>query len=140
MAYGGFLVKVGEYIIPQKFIKADSYKAYVNMQDIDDYTDANGYLHRNAVELKALKVEFDVRAMLTGSENGLEELMSNIRNSYTNSRGRECIITAFIPEYNDYVTQKGYLADFQPQIYGTYGGELHYSSFHMSFIGGVYND
>lgn len=137
MAYGGFLIKVGEYIIPQKFIKADTYKAYVNMQDIDDYTDANGYLHRNAVELKALKVEFDVRAMLTGNE--LEELMSNIRSNYTSARGRECIITAFIPEYNDYVTQKGYLADFQPQIYGTYGGEIHYSSFRMSFIGGVYN-
>lgn len=137
MAYGGFLVKVGEYIIPQKFIKADTYKAYTNMQDVDAYPDGNGYLHRNAVELKALKVEFDVRAMLTGSE--LEELMSNIRNSYTNSRGRECIITAFIPELNDYVTQKGYLADFQPQIYGTYGGEIHYSSFRMAFIGGVYD-
>ena len=35
------------------------------MQDVDDYTDANGYLHRNAVELKALKVEFETRAMLT---------------------------------------------------------------------------
>lgn len=34
----------------------------MNMQDVDDYTDANGYLHRNAVELK---VEFETRAMLT---------------------------------------------------------------------------
>ena len=86
MAYGGYLFKVGEYTVPQKFIKADTYKAYVNMQDIDDYPDANGYLHRNAVELKAVKIEFDVRAMLTGSE--LEELMSNIRNNYTSARGR----------------------------------------------------
>ena len=137
MAYGGFLVKVGEYIVPQKFIKADTYKPYVNMQDIDDYTDANGYLHRNAAELKAVKIEFDVRAMLTSSE--LEELMSNIRNNYTSARGRECIITAYIPVNIDYVTQKGYLADFQLQIYGTYGGEIHYSSFRMSFIGGVYD-
>lgn len=137
MAYGGYLFKVGEYIIPQKFIKADSYKTYVNMQDIDDYTDANGYLHRNVVELKVVKIEFDVRAMLTGSE--LEELMSNIRNNYTSARGRECIITAYIPEYNDYVTQKGYLADFQPRIYGTYGGVIRYSSFRMAFIGGVYD-
>ena len=128
MAYGGYLFKVGEYIVPQKFIKADTYKAYVNMQDVDDYPDANGYLHRNAVELKALKIEFDVRAMLTNDELG--EL---------SARCRECISTAFIPEYNDYVTQKGYLADFQPQIYGTYGGEIHYSSFRMAFIGGVYD-
>ena len=48
-------------------------------------------------------------------------------------------ITLVVDEYNDYVTQKGYLADFQPQIYGTYGGEIHYSSFRMAFIGGVYD-
>ena len=137
MAYNGYLLKIGEYIIPHKYFKANSYKSYVNMQDIDDYTDANGYLHRNAVELKALKVEFDVPAMLTDEQ--LNDLLSNIRNSYTSIAGRECIITAYIPELHDYVTQKGYLADFQPQIYGTYGGVIRYSSFRMTFIGGVYN-
>lgn len=137
MAYNGFLLKIGDYIIPHKYFKANSYKPYVNMQDVDAYTDANGYLHRNAVELKALKVEFDVPAMLTDEQ--FKDLMSNIRSNYTNATGRECIITAYIPELHDYVTQKGYLADFQPQIYGTYGGVIRYNSFRMAFIGGVYD-
>ena len=52
MAYSGWLLKIGNYIVPMSFMKAESYSPYVNMQDLDDYTDANGYLHRNAVELK----------------------------------------------------------------------------------------
>ena len=61
-------------------MKAESYKAYVNMQDVDDYTDANGYLHRNAVELKVAKIEFETPEMLSDTE--FRELMSNIQKGY----------------------------------------------------------
>lgn len=138
MAYNGFLIKIGDYTIPDGLIKADSYSAYANMQDTDDYTDANGYEHRNAVELKALKVEFETKAMLTNET--FEVLMSNIRNNFTNSQERGCYITAYIPEYDDYVTQYGYMADFQPTIYGTYGNVIRYDSIRFAFIGGVYGD
>ena len=139
MAYNGYLVKIGDYVIPaKKFIRADSYSAYVNMQDVDPYTDANGYLHREAVDLKALKVEFETPAMLTNME--FAKFMSKIRENYINSKSRSVLITAYIPEYDDYVTQTGYLADFTPQIYGTYGGVIHYNTIRFAFIGGVAND
>lgn len=138
MSYSGFLLKVGDYIIPaDKYIKADSYSPYVNMQDLDDYTDANGYLHRNAVELKAAKVEFETPAMLTNTE--FSELMANIRENFTVPKSRQCIITAYIPEYDDYVTQTAYLADFTPQIYSTAGGIIRYNPVRLAFIGGVYD-
>lgn len=71
--YADWLVKIGTgegaYTIPSnRFIAADSYKAYANMQDLDPWTDADGYLHRNAVRLKALKVEFETPAMLTDDD------------------------------------------------------------------------
>lgn len=139
MAYKGYLIKVGDYKIPaNKFIKADSYSPYVNMQDLDPWTDANGYLHRNAVDLKALKVEFETPAMLTNYD--LEEFLSNIRRNYTDSTARECMVEAYIPEYNDYVTQKCYLADFTPQIYSSYGGVLRYNPIRFAFIGGLADD
>lgn len=138
MAYNGWLLKIGNYTIPQRYIKADSYSAYVNMQDVDDYTDADGYLHRDAVELKAEKIEFETPAMLTNVE--FSELMKNIQANYTITKARQCVITAYIPEYDDYVTQTGYLADFQPQIYGTYGGVIHYNPIRLAFIGGVASD
>ena len=137
--YQGYLIKVGDYTIPaNNFIKADSYLPYVNMQDLDPWTDADGYLHRNAVELKAMKIEFETPALLTNEE--FEELMSNIRRNYTNATARECIVEAFIPEYNDYVTQKCYLADFTPQIYSSYDGILRYNPIRFAFIGGLAND
>lgn len=138
MAYSNFLLKIGSYEFPQRYMKADSYSAYVNMQDVDPYTDANGYLHREAVELKALKVEFETVAMLTNSE--FANIMSKIKQNYTEEKSRKVMITAYIPEYDDYVTQTGYLADFTPQIYGTYGGVIHYNPIRLAFIGGVADD
>ncbi len=143
MAYNGWLIKIGEpdeekgYKIPMKYIKAESYSVYVNMQDLDNWTDANGYLHRNAVELKALKVEFETPAMFTNLD--FVNLMTNIRSNFLNKRARECYITAYIPEYDDYVTQLGYMADFTPQIYGNYGGIIRYNPVHLTFIGGIYD-
>lgn len=136
MAYNGYLIKVGDYTIPaNKFIKADSYLPYINMQDLEPWTDANGYVHRNPVSLKAMKVEFETPAMLTNTQ--FEELMSNIRENYTSSKGRECNVTAYIPETNAYVTQKCYLADFTPQIYGVFDGVIYYNPIRFAFIGGV---
>lgn len=138
MAYSGYLIKIGEYIIPDKFIKAESYSAYVNMQDVDDYTDANGYEHRNAVELKAEKIEFETPAMLTNKT--FTELMGNIRANYVNATERGVYITAYIPEYDDYITQYGYLADFEPTIYGVFKSTIKYNSIRLAFIGGVADD
>lgn len=138
MAYSNFLLKIGSYEFPQRYMKADSYSAYVNMQDVDPYTDADGYLHREAVDLKALKVEFETPAMITNVE--LANIIGKIKDNYLEQKSRKVLITAYIPEYDDYVTQTGYLADFTPQIYGTYGGVIHYNPIRFAFIGGVAND
>lgn len=137
MAYAGYLVKIGDYTIPLSMIKADSYYAYVNMQDYEPWTDAKGYLHRDAVDLKALKVEFDTRAMLNHTE--FATLMSNIAAEFITGKesGRECNITAYIPEYDDYVTQRGYMADFKPQMYLASSTEIRYEPCRLAFIGGV---
>ena len=138
MAYAGYLIKVGEYEIPtDKFIKAGTYSPYVNMQVIDPYNDGNGYEHIDAVELKALKVEFDTPAMLTNTE--FAEFMSNIRANYIEAISRKCTVTAYIPEYDDYVTQTAYMADFKPSIYNIDGNVIHYNSIRFAFIGGVYD-
>lgn len=138
MAYNGWLIKIGDYTIPSnKFIRAESYSAYANMQVIDEYTDANGYLHYEGVELKAIKIEFETPAMLTNKE--FSEFTSNIWKNITNRNERRCIITAYIPEYDEYMTQTGYWADFTPQMYITANGIIKYNPCRMAFIGGVYN-
>lgn len=138
MAYSGFLLKIGDWLFPDDLINLNNYSAYVNMQDVDPWTDENGELHRNPIDLKALKVEFETKNMLTSTE--FAEIMRNIRANYVSEKGRSCYITAYIPEYDDYVTQLGYLADFQPQIYSTGGGVVRYNSIRLAFIGGVAED
>lgn len=138
MAYSGFLLKIGDWVFPESLMAANSYSPYVNMQDVDPWTDENGELHRNPIELKALKVEFETKNMLTSTQ--FAEIMQNIRANYVSEKGRSCFITAYIPEYDDYVTQYGYLADFQPQIYTTGGGVVKYNSIRFAFIGGVAQD
>ena len=138
MAYSGFLLKIGDWVFPESLMAANSYSPYVNMQDADPWTDENGELHRNPIDLKALKVEFETKNMLTSTQ--FAEIMRNIRANYVSEKGRSCFITAYIPEYDDYVTQYGYLADFQPQIYTTGGGIVKYNSIRFAFIGGVAQD
>lgn len=146
--FNGELVKIGigegAYTIPSnRFIAAESYKAMAYMQDLDPWTDANGYEHRNAVKLKALKVEFETPAMLTDDE--LSEFLFNIDRNITNADANECYITAFVQRYNRYFTQKGYLADIEPQIYGNYERNskgvmvLRYDPVRFAFVGGVYD-
>lgn len=138
MAYSGFLLKIGDWVFPDDLINLNNYSAYVNMQDVDPWTDENGELHRNPIDLKALKVEFETKNMLTSTE--FAKIMKNIQANYVSEKGRSCFITAYIPEYDDYVTQYGYLADFTPQIYSTGGGAVKYNSIRLAFIGGVAQD
>lgn len=138
MAYSRWLLKIGDYIIPtKKYIKAETYSAYVNMQDLDPWTDANGYVHRTAIELKAMKIEFETPALLTNKD--LAELMGNIRRNYTAAVARQFLMTAYIPEYDSYMTQTGYLADFTPSMYLIDGDVIQYNPIRLAFIGGVYD-
>ena len=59
MAYSGYLIKVGTFTIPLSIIRAETYSAYESTTDLDSYVDGNGELHRNALDHKAYKVEFE---------------------------------------------------------------------------------
>ena len=135
MAYSGFLIKVGDYIIPaNKYIKADSYSVYRNIQDLDSYRDANGFLHRNVLSHVANKVEFETPAMLTNIE--FASLMKNIQRNYISSlEERKALVTLYIPEIDDYVTQEMYIPDIQFTIYGIFGNVIKYNAFRLAFIG-----
>lgn len=133
MAYQGYLVKVGNYKIPYKYIQAESYKVTYNSQDLDSYRDANGVLHRNALSNYVPKVEFNVVPMLTDTQ--FEDLMSNIRANYTVPGERKVQATVYIPEKNDYQTTSMYLSDFTPEIYYADANKIQYKSFRMALIG-----
>lgn len=112
MAYQGYLLKVGDYIFPMRGIILKSYKVSWKVQDLDPYRDANGVLHRNALNHVPAKVEFEMRSGLTNA--AYDVIMNNIRSQYTNSLERKSSVSLFIPELGEYRTQDMYLAE--PEI------------------------
>ena len=135
MAYSGFLIKVGEYTIPFKYIKFDAYSVFRSTTDLDSYRDADNVLHRNALEHRVNKCEWETPAMLDNTQ--FADLMSNIQANYINELEKKALVTLYIPEIDDYVTQEMYMPDVQPSIYrhNIYTGKLQYNSIRLAFIG-----
>lgn len=134
MAYSGFLIKVGDYIIPDnKYIFAKSYNVTRNVQDLDSYRDANGVLHRTALDHAPIKVEFETPPMLTDITFG--ELMWNISRNYISYSERKVLATVYVPELNGYVTQEMYMTDPKASIYSTKDGRIYFNAIRFAFIG-----
>lgn len=132
--YQGWLIKVGNYIIPtDKFIKFNSYSVFESVADLDSYRDSNGYLHRNALAHRSLKVEFETPPMLTDLDMAV--LMANIRANYVKPAERKATVTVYNPESDSYITQDMYMPDITYSIYGNYGGRIHYNAIRLAFIG-----
>ncbi len=136
MAFNGTLFTAGSYqVTGEKYIDYGKYNATMNVQDLDSYRDANGILHRNALEHIPLKVEFETRENLTNED--MEAFYGSIRSNFTDATQRIVSVTAYVPELNDYVTQDCYMPDPQFKIkridYNT--NTIYYESIRFAFIG-----
>lgn len=134
MAYEGYLLKIGNYTVEQgKYIKANSYSAYANVQDLDSYRDADGVLHRNALTHVPIKVEFETPAMLTNDT--FADFMNKIKSNYISAAERKVHARVYVPEYDDYVEQDMYVPDIKPTLYTTHGGKIRYNAIRIALIG-----
>ena len=130
--YSGFLLKIGNEIFNMKYIKEKTYKGYASVQDLDSYRDANGVLHREALSHVPIKCEFET-IPLDNEQYG--QIMDMIRRNSINELERKVSITAFILEYNGYVTQDAYMAEPQPQIQTIKDNNIQYAPLRIAFIG-----
>lgn len=130
--YSGFLLKIGNEIFNMKYIKEKTYKGYVSVQDLDSYRDANGLLHRETLSHVPIKCEFETIPL---NNEQYEQIMDMIRRNYINELERKVTITAFILEYNGYVTQDAYMVEPQPQIQTIKDNKIQYAPLRIAFIG-----
>lgn len=137
MAYSGYLIKVGsgndQYTIPLSLIRAETYTVFKSVTDLDSYVDANGLLHRNALEHIANKVEFETIPLMTNTQ--FADLMSNLYNRMTNTLERKLSVTLYIPETDAYVTQDMYMPDIKPTLYYADASKIQYNQVRLAFIG-----
>ena len=133
MAYAGYLVKVGTYTIPLSLIRAETYSVFKSVTDLDSYVDANGYLHRNALDHIANKVEFETIPLLTDKQ--FASLMTNLYAQMSSTLERKASVTCYIPETDSYVTQDMYMPDIKPTLYYADANKIQYNQIRLAFIG-----
>ena len=134
MAYAGYLVKVGSYTVPLKYIKYETFQAVWSVVDFDSYRDANGELHRDAVsDRRTMKVEWETPDL---SNSELETLMTNIKAQFISAKAKSCNVTAWMPEEGAYKTDKCYLtSDVNFTIRYADSTKLRYDPVRLAFIG-----
>ena len=134
MAFNGNLLVVGSYeITGRRYINWDKYKVTRLIQDLDSYRDANGVLHRNALDHIPIKVEFETRELLTNED--IATFFGAIRSNFTNAAERRASVTAYVPELDDYITQDMYMADPEMPIHHITDNTIYYESIRVAFIG-----
>ena len=133
MAYAGYLVKVGTYTIPLSLIRAETYSVFKSVTDLDSYVDANGFLHRNALDHIANKVEFETIPLLTDKQ--FANLMTNLYAQMSSTLERKASVTCYIPETDSYVTQDMYMPDIKPTLYYADANKIQYNQIRLAFIG-----
>lgn len=142
----GFLVKVGNYTIPFRYIKAETYQAVWSTTDVDSYRDASGTLHRDSVLTnRVLKVEWETPDL---SDTEFETMMATIRSQYLNSakvgdvnlfngtQAKSANVTAWMPEEGAYKSDVCYLtADVNFSIRYADENGIRYNPVRFAFIG-----
>lgn len=140
MAYQGYLIKVGTYTIPFKYIKYDTFQPLWSTTDVDSYRDANSTAHRDSVQVRhPMKVEFETPDI---SETDFRDLMSNIQSQYLGAttlwngkQAKTCQVTAWMPELGEYKTDYCYVPDILPSIRYADEHGIRYNPVRIAFIG-----
>ena len=133
MAYAGYLIRVGNYTIPKKYIRAEKYDVVLHGQDLDSYRDANGQLQRTALQHTVVDVTFSTPPMM--HESTWRNLIDSIRAQYTNSIEKKCTASVYVPEIGDYKVQDVYLPDIKTNIYYADDHDIIYNEIELQFIG-----
>lgn len=131
MAFENYLVKVGTYSIPLKYVKEKSYKAKVNTLDLDSHNDANGILHRTVIQ----KIPVVTIQTLELTESEWNAIWRGMSQNFSIADERRASVSVWVPEWGRYVTQDMYLSDMEITIQEIVNGTIKYNSIQLSWKG-----
>lgn len=133
MSFSGYLIQIGgNSTFFNKFIVAQSYKVAKKVLDLDSYRDANGLLHRNALDHLSYTIEFDVKPL---NDTRMQEFLSAITSAFSPAIERKVEITFYLPEEGIYKTSHFYMVDPELTIDHIENNMIHYSTTTVKFIG-----
>lgn len=141
MAFTGYLIKVcssenGTYTeIAPKYIRAETYNVTPNQRmEWSAERDINGYLHRQTVENRPPKIEFETPVMTNSDINALNTI---IRNAYEDVAERKLWVQFYDPETDSYKKHECYMPDVKYKIRNidTTNKVINYEQLRYAFIG-----
>ena len=107
--FKGYLLKFGNKILPNEFIKLDSYIVNSNKRTVlSEYYDNLNNLHRNVSPNFKTSIQF---TLLESNVETFKNIQSIILNAITNNVERKTNVTFFHTEINNYVTATFYFND-----------------------------
>lgn len=99
--YDGFLIKIGDYKFPMKYIAEQSYDtAPTQRMDNDPWKDADGVTNREVLKNKPTSVTFSLIEGITN--NDVETIFEQIHKNYIDESERKVLVTYYNPETNGY--------------------------------------
>lgn len=114
MAFNGYLLKIGNTIIPPKYMSAETYKITPNQRmESSAKRVTTGVLHRTTCSHTASKIEFETKTMWNTDK---EALMNIIRGGLTDTQQRKCTVTYYDTETDGYKTGTFYMPDIDYTI------------------------
>lgn len=125
--FEGWLLKINGFDMTP-YIHAGSYKATPNQQtDVDDYTDGEGFFHRNILPAKATKIEFDIKPVRLADKIKIQEAFPS---------REEVSVEYWNDESNQYQTGTMYIPDitFEPYMVYREIGDILYNPIRIAVI------
>lgn len=135
MAFNGTLFTANGYTVAgYNYVSEGSYKTTRIVQDVDSYRDAEGVLHRNALEHTPIKVEFQMREGIT-NEEWHSFWYGIFGGNPASNLERKVTFEVYVTELDDYTTIEAYVPDPEMTIKSIQGNIIKYSSIRVAFIG-----
>lgn len=133
MSFSGYLIKIGSNdSFFNKFIVAQSYKVAKKIQDLDSYRDANGLLHRNALDHLSYTIEFEVKPL---NNTRMQEFLGAIRSNFVEPKERKVQMSFYLPETDTYESSYFYMPDPELTIDHIENNVISYTKTTIKFIG-----
>lgn len=132
MSYSGYLIKVGDEIVPNDLIRYKTYKVTPNQrQDLDSHVMEDGYLRRNVLVHTRTKIEFNLKRI---DNTQMNEVMSLIQRNMINALERKVELTYYDPETDQYNQGTFYVPDPNYTIYSLSRDKIQYEETRIAFI------
>lgn len=131
--FKGYLLKFGNTVLPNKFLKLNSYSATPNQRtELDAYRDDyTQELFRTTSEGVKTKIEANTVPMYLEDKIQFQEYL---KSGLEDELQRKYKVTYWNGEINDYKTGYFYIPDTQYSAYAIWRNSIFYNSFKLTLI------